>query len=273
MSSIKKENLHDRTIKIKKNARTTLAAPFYPTVQSWTRVSTMFPLLSLYILKPLLRNVSFKYLKKKKITKWRVKILLCNDFPRNYCIPLHPQLSAIGLFRISFDRSGQLDERERKKGKNIPDNCDDNGKNDRWKRDPEVVDVLTPIQTDARWKFSTSFASFDRARIARLFLHRRPTSPPKIAGFLSWTVRQVQVTHFDRDSPRVAFERFRKITEKEFDRCPSIVLQTNFKFSARKSSLIRFRRIWKNWKSFHKKKKRKSRRRAKKNKKKEPLKG
>lgn len=148
-------------------------------------------------------------------------------------------------------------ERERKKGKNIPDNCDDNGKNDRWKRDPEVVDVLTPIQTDARWKFSTSFASFDRARIARLFLHRRPTSPPKIAGFLSWTVRQVQVTHFDRDSPRVAFERFRKITEKEFDRCPSIVLQTNFKFSARKSSLIRFRRIWKNWKSFHKKKKKK----------------
>lgn len=122
MSSIKKENLHDRTIKIKKNARTTLAASFYPTVQSWTRVSTMFPLLSLYILKPLLRNVSFKYLKKKKITKWRVKILLCNDFPRNYCIPLHPQLSAIGLFRVSFDRSGQLvDEREReKKGKISP---------------------------------------------------------------------------------------------------------------------------------------------------------
>lgn len=234
----------------------------------------MFPLLSLYILKPLLRNVSFKYLKKKKITKWRVKILLCNDFPRNYCIPLHPQLSAIGLFRVSFDRSGQLDERERKKGKNIPDNCDDNGKNDRWKRDPEVVDVLTPIQTDARWKFSTSFASFDRARIARLFLHRRPTSPPKIAGFLSWTVRQVQVTHFDRDSPRVAFERFRKITEKEFDRCPLPSLSKQI------SNFPRENQVWFDLEEFGrienlftKKKKRKSRRRTKKNKKKEPLKG
>lgn len=51
--------------------------------------------------------------------KQRIKILFYNDFPCNYCIPLHPQLSAIGLFRVSFDRSGQL-VGERKKGGKYP---------------------------------------------------------------------------------------------------------------------------------------------------------
>lgn len=55
----------------------------------------------------------------------------------------------------------------------------------------------------------------------RYFFTDDPLHRQRSPVFSPWTVRQVQVTHFDRDSPRVAFERFRKIREKEFDRWPS----------------------------------------------------
>lgn len=55
----------------------------------------------------------------------------------------------------------------------------------------------------------------------RYFFTDDPLHRQRSPVFSPWTVRQVQVTHFDRDSPRVAFERFRKIREKEFDRRPS----------------------------------------------------
>ena len=74
----------------------------------------MFPLLSLYILKPLLRNMSFKYLKKKKDNEMTRKNLTLQRFSSQLLYPLASTI--IGHRPFSrFIRSKRAIRREREK--------------------------------------------------------------------------------------------------------------------------------------------------------------